>query len=161
MREQIEKRKQEGLSFHPQQPRFISMGRGNAEANESVQSKSQFEFNPPSPLKKNPPSLLEKEADKMWGSILNEDYRKFMLETEQEKIKKQKKKQESCDYLHKQIVVQQKEKEIGLFQKNADADRQTKLNRQKKLFEEIQRKMHSNEINKTSSDNQKAARERY
>lgn len=84
-----------------------------------------------------------------------------MLETEQEKIKKQKKKQEYCDYLHKQIVVQQKEKEIGLFQKNADADRQTKLNRQKKLFEEIQRKMHSNEINKTSSDNQKAARERY
>jgi hypothetical protein len=58
------------------------MGRSNAEANESVQSKSQFEFNPPSPLKKNPPSLLEKEADKMWGSILNEDYRKFMLETE-------------------------------------------------------------------------------
>ena len=84
-----------------------------------------------------------------------------MLETEQEKIKKQKNKQEYCDYLHKQIVVQQKEKEIGLFQKNADADRQTKLNRQKKLFEEIQRKMHSNEINKTSSDNQKAARERY
>lgn len=98
------------------------MGRGSSEAKESVHSKSSLEFNPPSPLKRNPPSLLEIEADKMWGSILNEDYRKFMVETEELKIKKQKTKQEYSDYLHKQIVVQQKEKEIGLLQKNADAN---------------------------------------
>lgn len=89
----------------------------------------------------------------MWGSIMNEDYNKFVLENEQLKIKNQKTQKEYCDFLHKQIVVQQKEKEIGLFQKNADADVQTKLNKQRKLFEEIQRKMHSQEVNKTSGDN--------
>jgi hypothetical protein len=64
------------------------MERGNSEFKESVHNKSSIEFNPPSPLKKNPPSLLEKEADRMWGSIMNEDYKKFVLETEEEKIKK-------------------------------------------------------------------------
>jgi|688.fasta_scaffold190308_1 hypothetical protein len=64
------------------------MERGNSELKESVHNKSSLEFNPPSPLKKNPPSLLEKEADRMWGSIMNEDYKKFVLETEEEKIKK-------------------------------------------------------------------------
>ena len=47
-----------------------------------------------SPGKKQPPSLLEVETDKLWGKILNEDYRKYKMETEKEKLAAIKKKVE-------------------------------------------------------------------
>ena len=59
---------------------------------------------------------LTRQAERNTGEIITNTHTHKQEE-------KQKKKQEYCDYLHKQIVVQQKEKEIGLFQKNADADR--------------------------------------
>lgn len=150
LREQIEIRKLEGLNFNPPPPRFLSMDRGNSKEEDAqnkvtgkIQSISQQPFNQPSPLKKCPPSLLETEADKMWGKILNEDYRKFKHDEEMKKVNESKKRQEYNVYLKNQIIGQQKERDMENRKKFEDAERMQTLNKQKKLIEEFQRKKNS------------------
>lgn len=50
--------------------------------------------------------MLDIETDRMWGQVLNEDYRKFRMEAELEKLKSVRKKQEMQEYLKNQIIVQ-------------------------------------------------------
>lgn len=80
------------------------------EVTDKVQARSASQFNS-SPIKKTRPTLLDVETDRMWGQVLNEDYRKFRMETELEKVKAVRKKHELQEFLKNQILIQQREKE--------------------------------------------------